>query len=79
MSRPQAPQPARPGISHRPWYREPFMWLVVGGPLGVVVAAFATLYIAISHPDPVLQASEASGSADVPAIEARNHAAKPKP
>ncbi len=36
------------------WWREPMMWLVVGGPLTVVVAGFATLAIAISVPDPVV-------------------------
>ena len=36
-----------------PWWRYPHMWLVVGGPAVVVVAGFVTLYLAISHPDPV--------------------------
>jgi hypothetical protein len=35
-----------------PWWRVPTMWLVVGGPLVVVIAGFATLAIAILHPDP---------------------------
>ena len=31
----------------RAWWREPMMWLVVGGPLTVVVAAIVTAVIAI--------------------------------
>jgi hypothetical protein len=34
------------------------MWLVVGGPLAVVVAGIATAFIAISNPDPVLNKAD---------------------
>ena len=37
-----------------PWWKEPLMWMVVGGPLVVVVAGVATFVIAVSNPDPVL-------------------------
>jgi len=73
------------------WWREPMMWLVVGGPLVVVVASFVTLTLAITHPDPVLiggadgsssrdQAADfrtggVSSNANIPALQARNHAA----
>ncbi len=62
------------------WWRTPMMWLVVGGPVLVVIASFITLALAISNPDPVLEdrvaANKASGSkALAPAREARNHAA----
>lgn len=36
------------------WWREPMMWLVLGGPLIVVVASFVTLGLALKYPDPVL-------------------------
>jgi len=36
------------------WWRVPHMWLVVGGPLVVVVAAIATAVIAVKGADPVL-------------------------
>jgi hypothetical protein len=50
------------------------VWLVIGGPAVVVVAAFATLAIAITHPDPVLPTSaQAADDAHTPAVEARNH------
>jgi uncharacterized protein len=56
-----------------PWWRHGMVWLVIGGPLTVVIAGFATLSIAIAHPDPVLQTNGAT-----PAVQARNHAAAPK-
>jgi uncharacterized protein len=36
------------------WWRVPHMWLVVGGPLVVVVAAIITAVIAIKGADPLL-------------------------
>lgn len=60
-----------------PWWREPYLWLVIGGPVTVVVAGLATLVIAVSHPDPVLEQRPMTGSAHVPAQTGRNHAATP--
>jgi len=37
-----------------PWWRVKAMWLVVGGPLAVVIACMVTITLAIKHPDPVL-------------------------
>jgi hypothetical protein len=66
-----------------PWWRYKMLWLVIGGPLIVVIAATATAVIAIRGADVVLptDASTVShakqGVTDTltPAIEARNHAA----
>jgi uncharacterized protein len=66
-----------------PWWRVRMVWLVIGGPLAVVVASFVTLFLALAHPDPVLGTHEprsvAAGSpgsdAYTPAVAARNHAA----
>ena len=55
----------------RPWWREPMLWLVIGGPVAVVVAGVATLVIAIQQPDPVIKAD----AGRLPAVQARNHAA----
>ena len=64
------------------------LWLVVGGPLVVVVASLVTAVIAIRGADPVLDRNEpTSGTAKqgpqaealMPAVQARNHAATPKP
>ena len=63
-----------------PWWRHGMVWLVIGGPAVVVVAAFATLAIAIAYPDPVLPtANQAADDAHTPAMQARNHAATPRP
>lgn len=81
-----------PDISNEPqmskaWWHYGHMWLVIGGPLAVVIASFATLYVAIKVPDPVVDADyyrkgieinktlDAKRDALAPAIQARNHAA----
>jgi hypothetical protein len=43
---------------HRPWWKEPFVWLVIGGPLIVVVAGIFTAYIAMKDPDPVINTKQ---------------------
>ena len=59
-----------------PWWRHPMMWLVVGGPLAVVVAATATAVIAVRGADPVLTvAATPVVRSTTPALQARNHAA----
>ncbi len=60
-----------------PWWRVGVMWLVIGGPLAVVVAGFATLAIAILNPDPVYTMDTPRTAAEVPAVQGRNHAATP--
>ena len=65
--------PPRHSPDRRPWWREPMMWLVVGGPAAVVVAAIVTAVIAIRGADPVLDTR-----AGQPAVQGRNHAATPR-
>lgn len=71
------------------WWREPMMWLVVGGPVAVVVAALVTVWIAVTHVDPLIdkrapsQSNEVASAralqrADLPAGQARNHVATPE-
>lgn len=38
-------------IPIRPWYRTPFVWLLIGLPATAVVAGFITLYLAVSTRD----------------------------
>lgn len=69
-----------------PWWRYKMVWLVIGGPLSVVVASLVTAAVAWTHIDPVIS----NGSADdvqtpanpkdrlAPALKARNHAATPE-
>ncbi|MFO1286906.1 MAG: nitrogen fixation protein FixH [Rubrivivax sp.] len=62
-----------------PWWRVRMVWLVIAGPLAVVLASFVTLALALRHPDPVLAADTQVDAATTPAIAARNHAAQPRP
>ncbi len=66
-----------PEVNSPPWYRLPIVWMVIGGPALVVVASFATLTLAITHPDPVITPKATANAADLPAVQARNHAATP--
>ena len=74
----------------RAWYREPMMWMVVGGPLLVVVASLSTYAIAVHKPDPVIERDAVTEAERVgkeltpeqresllPALKARNHVASP--
>ena len=54
----------------KPWWSFGMVWMIIAGPAVVVVAAFVTLYLAITIPDPVLPTEVMA-----PAIQARNHAA----
>jgi len=38
-------------IAPRPWYREPWPWLLMAGPAVVVVAGAATLWLAVASDD----------------------------
>jgi uncharacterized protein len=63
--------------SGKRWWHYPIVWLVVGGPATVVVAAIATAVIAYTHVDPVLEVSKpANHSGEVPALTGRNRAAQ---
>jgi hypothetical protein len=70
----------------QPWWSFGMVWMVIAGPAVVVVAAFITLYLAISIPDPVLPTEALNPrhaienqnkleEAMAPAMQARNHAA----
>ncbi len=73
-----------------PWWKFGHVWLVISGPAIVVVAGFATLWIAIASPDPVVaedyyqqgieinKTLEGHPSSLAPAMKARNHAATPE-
>jgi hypothetical protein len=53
------------------------VWLVVSGPVAVILASIATVTLAIRHPDPPLTLRQAGTQAAnaLPAVTARNHAA----
>lgn len=58
-----------------PWWRVGMVWLVLGGPLAVVVAGIATAVIAVRGAEPVLTSQPVEKFADRPAVQGRNHAA----
>ena len=75
-----------PRVSHlpkQPWWSYGHVWLVIAGPLVVVVASFITFYLAVNGQDPVLSPSNVEVNANAaeartslaPAMQARNHAA----
>ncbi|QDL54821.1 FixH family protein [Rhodoferax aquaticus] len=75
----------------RPWWQFGHVWLVISGPLTVVIASFFTFYLAAVGTDPVVDEDyyrkgieinstlSANPSSLAPAIQARNHAATGAP
>ncbi|MFO1340339.1 MAG: nitrogen fixation protein FixH [Burkholderiaceae bacterium] len=80
-------RPQDPATPSPAWWRVPMVWLVIGGPLTVVVASLVTAGIAAHGADPVLTVEERGGVSErasnpdalTPALQARNHAATAKP
>lgn len=73
----------KPAPVLRPWWREPMVWLVIGGPAIVVVAAIGTGIVAWRGADPVVPEAPIVSTAPsnptlAPALTARNHAATPR-
>jgi hypothetical protein len=77
------PVAAEPQADDRPWWRYGIVWLVIGGPAAVVVAAIGTAVVAVRGADPVVTAPAASragatvDAAQTPAVLARNRGAGP--
>ena len=73
----------------KPWWKFAHVWLIIAGPVIVVIAGFVTAYIALSKPDPVIdpdyyrhgleinQRMSDSQKSLAPAVTGRNHAATP--
>ena len=68
----------------KPWWKYGFVWLILSGPIVVIIASFITLSLAISTPDPVVDDYYNKGininktlenASLAPAGQARNHAA----
>ena len=74
-------------LDTKPWWQFGHVWLIIAGPLLVVIASFITLYLAISRPDPVTEEDYYRKGIEInktiseqrdslaPAAQARNHAA----
>jgi hypothetical protein len=71
----------------KPWWRYGFVWLIISGPLLVIVACIITIYLAITRPDPVIDDDYYVHGMEInktlneqhdglaPALQGRNHAA----
>jgi hypothetical protein len=76
-----------PEDAAEPWWKFPLVWMVIAGPAIVVVAGFATLWLAIRTPDPVVAEDYYRQGVEInktladkkllPAQTGRNHAATP--
>lgn len=83
---PVASAAAQAQDAQKPWWRHPMVWLVISGPLSVVIASIISAVVAVRGADPVLLRDESGGASEVhdgvdsmtPALAARNHAATPK-
>ena len=74
-------------LDTKPWWQYGHVWLIISGPLIVVIASFITLYFAITSPDPVIDDNYYRHGIEInrtlneqrdslaPAGQARNHAA----
>lgn len=79
-------------LQTQPWWRYGHVWLIIAGPVVVIVAGFVTLGIAIRSPDPVLAEDYYKRGLEInktlaaekdmqlaPALQTRNHVVTPKP
>lgn len=72
-----------------PWWKYGHVWMLIAGPVAVIVAGIATAVIAIRSPDPLVaedyyrrgieinKTLAAQDKAHMPAMQGRNHAATP--
>jgi len=78
-----------PSHTALPWWKHGLVWLIIAGPVTVVLAGIGTIVIAVQRPDPVVEADyyrrgieinktlAARDKATLPAMQGRNHAATP--
>ncbi|MFZ1910379.1 MAG: FixH family protein, partial [Burkholderiales bacterium] len=60
----------------KPWYREPWPWLLIAGPAAVVVASFYTLYLAIVSADGLVDGDYYKDGLAINRVLAREDAAE---
>ncbi len=61
--------------SSRPWYREPFVWLLIAFPLTAVIAGFITLGLAVSSDDGLVEDDYYRRGKEINRVLARDQAA----
>jgi uncharacterized protein len=72
-------------LDARPWWSYGHVWLVISGPVSVVIACIVTFYFIINSPNEVLSRQDVEithdksvklmAGSDAPAMMAMNHAA----
>ena len=82
--------PSAPAASTGPWWKFGHVWLVIAGPVLVVIAGIITFWIAVRMPDPVVEEDYYRKGIEInqtlrnpeksfaPALKSRNHAATPE-
>jgi uncharacterized protein len=78
------------GATAAPWWKFPYVWLVIAGPAAVVVASAVTVWLTLAYPETVVaqdyyrrglqinrELAARTQRAMTPALEGRNHAAAP--
>ncbi|MFS2164140.1 FixH family protein [Variovorax sp. Varisp62] len=70
-----------------PWWRYPLLWMVIGGPVAVMIASFATFWLAWRSPDALVSEDYYREGIEInktlaakkllPALAGRNHATTP--
>ena len=72
---------------NRPWWKEPYVWMVIGGPVSAIVASLITAVFIFQGPDRLVPEEEFSQSQAMreeiqrasgglqPALVGRNHSA----
>lgn len=76
-------------VDSAPWWKYGHVWLIISGPIAVIIAGFITAYIAMNGADPVIDENYYQNGLEIneklraekknmaPAQAARNHAATP--
>lgn len=76
-----------PASAARPWFKEPYVWMVIGGPLSAVIACAITAVYIFQGPDRVISEEQyrefvqirrelqSAPPALQPALVGRNHSA----
>ncbi len=77
-----------PTVRSGPWWQYGLVWLIIAGPVLVVLAALFTAWLAVRTPDPVVEEDYYRRGLEInrllpkekallPAVQGRNHAATP--
>ncbi len=83
--------PTSPATPSRPWWTHGHVWLLIAGPVAVILAGIATLVLALRTPDPLVAedyyrrgieinktlVDRDAAKAMLPAVQGRNHAVTP--